>query len=123
MPVESPLRGRDDHHFGLIETLRYQPGEGCVRARRHVARMAASASHFGRVFDEMHARNLLAEVTGELPLRLRLHLDEKDKLSLGRHPFVPVAEGTIWRIAIAGSVRLDPQKPASSPQDIAARPL
>ena len=111
MPVESPLRGRNNHHFGLIETLRYEPDFGCIRADRHVARMERSAAHFGRKFDANVARSLLANISGEAPLRLRLFLDEQDRLSLTSHPFVPVPEDTIWKVAIAQSIRLEANNP------------
>lgn len=39
---------RNDHTFGLIETLRYEPGHGCIRAVRHLDRLTASALHFNR---------------------------------------------------------------------------
>jgi 4-amino-4-deoxychorismate lyase len=111
MPVESPLRGRNNQHFGLIETLRYEPDFGCIRADRHVARMETSAAHFSRKFDANNARSLLAKVSGEAPLRLRLFLDEQDRLSLTSHPFVPVPEVTIWKVAIAQSIRLEANNP------------
>ena len=107
MPVESAFRGSLGQRFGLIETLRFQPGEGCIRAERHLARIAASARYFKRNFDMTAAERLLSEVSGAKSLRLRLYLDETDHLTVTTHPFVPVAEGTFWRIAIAGSVRLD----------------
>lgn len=70
----------------LIETLRYEGG--FVRIERHLARMAASAPHFGLRFDEQAARQALARAVvpaaheGELrgPQRVRLTLDEA-----GRH--------------------------------------
>lgn len=111
MPVESPLRGRNDQRFGLIETLRFEPGLGCIRAERHVARMEKSAAHFGRDFDANTAHNLLAAIAAEAPLRLRLYLDEQDRLSLSSHPFAPAPEGITWKVAIAQSIRLDANDP------------
>ena len=107
MPVESALRGGHDQHFGLIETLLYQPGQGCVRAERHIARMANSAQHFAREFDQEEAKILLSGLNSNSPKRVRLYLDEHGRLTMEAHPFVPIAEGSVWRIAIARSVRLD----------------
>ncbi len=57
----------------LIETLRWQPGEGFVRLERHLERMARSAACFGIPFDR--ARLVLPEGCEET-LRVRVALDE-----------------------------------------------
>jgi 4-amino-4-deoxychorismate lyase len=101
MPVESPLRSGADRTFGLIETLRYEPGHGCIRAAQHLARMAASAEKFGKAFDYDNAAARLNAVSGDTPLRVRLYLDEADSLSLTTHPFQPLAAGKTWIVAIA----------------------
>jgi 4-amino-4-deoxychorismate lyase len=101
MSVESTLRGRVDHGFGLIETLRYEPGKACIRAALHLDRMQASATHFGRAFDRTKAVRMLHEIHADTALRVRLFLDEGDKLTLTTHPFAPLAENTVWKVAIA----------------------
>lgn len=103
MPAESALRSRDDHAFGLIETLRYEPGQGCVRASRHLERLTESARHFHRTFDRNEAAQMLAEIKSEKPLRIRLFLDGEDQLTCMAHDFTPVPAGTVWNVAIAGT--------------------
>jgi 4-amino-4-deoxychorismate lyase len=100
MPVESAVRSRDDHAFGLIETLRYEPGVGCIRAARHLDRMAQSARHFQRSFVRDEAAALLA-IEAEKPLRVRLFLSGLDQLTCTAHDFAPAPEGMVWKLAIA----------------------
>lgn len=75
----------------LIETLRYDPDNGFQRIERHLARMAASAPHFGLRFDEQAARQALARAveSAKEPQRVRLTLDEA-----GRHQATAVPLGT-----------------------------
>lgn len=101
MPVENPVRDSLGRRFGLIETLRWEPGNGAVRATRHLDRMQASAMHFGKAFDRSEAEALLEQVKASSLLRLRLLLDENGQLSLTRHIFVPLPEGAAWTVAIA----------------------
>lgn len=106
MPVESTVRRRDDHTFGLIETLRYEPAIGCVLAKRHLDRMADSARHFQRAFDRTDAARMLGEVKSDMPLRVRLFLDQQDTLTCTKHDFTQMQQGTVWNVAIA-ETRLD----------------
>ncbi len=101
MSVESTLRSRVDHSFGLIETLRYEPGKACIRAAQHLDRMQASATHFGRAFDRSKAEQILHAIHADTFLRVRLLLDESDALTQITHPFVPSAENAVWKVAIA----------------------
>lgn len=101
MPVENEVRGSLGSRFGLIETLRWEPGSGAVRADRHVARMQISAVHFGKAFDRNEAENLLDSISAETALRLRLLLDDDDKLSLTSHPFQPLSADAVWKVRIA----------------------
>jgi len=75
----------------LIETLRHD-GTGFQRIEHHLARMAASAPHFGLSFDEQAARQALARAVepaaGQEPQRVRLTLDEA-----GRHQATAVPMG------------------------------
>ena len=103
MSVESPLRSGADQHFGLIETLRYEPTLGCVRVQMHLARMAASARQFGKLFDQKQAATKLDAIQSVTPLRVRLFLGEDDDLSLTTHAFLPVSHGKVWTVAIAAT--------------------
>jgi 4-amino-4-deoxychorismate lyase len=101
MPAESAVRSRNDHAFGLIETLRYEPEHGCIRAVRHLDRLTDSARRFNRAFNRTEAERLLESVAADKPLRVRLFLDEQDRLTCKTHDFTPVPEGAVWKVAIA----------------------
>ncbi len=66
--VASPRR------FDLIETMRFDPEGGLARLDRHLARMAASAEHFGFAFDRHAARNDLQAATFRLREAARVRL-------------------------------------------------
>ena len=72
--------------LALIETLRWQPGEGFVRLERHLARMAASAALFAIPFDR--ARLVLPDGDAEA-LRVRLTLDEDGTFRATAAPLGP----------------------------------
>jgi 4-amino-4-deoxychorismate lyase len=101
MSVESPLRSGTDRPLSLIETLRFDPAHGCIRADLHLARMAASAQHFGKKFDLDTATRELHNIKSDTQLRVRLYLDEQDMLTLTANPFVPIRSGQSWTVAIA----------------------
>ncbi|WP_339855311.1 aminotransferase class IV family protein [Roseovarius nubinhibens] len=97
--MESPLCPPDDPGFRLIETLRWEPGQGAREAARHLARLARSAQAFGI---EVHgAAEALAGVVGDAPLRLRLTVDAAGRAEVTSAPYVPVPEGTVWRVGLA----------------------
>lgn len=101
MPVESTVCSRSNHTFGLIETMRYEPGQGCVRAGLHLDRLASSARHFQRNFFPHEAASLLSNIASDTLLRVRLFLDPQDNLTSTTHPFTPIPDGTVWKLAIA----------------------
>lgn len=111
MSSQSTFRSWSDQPLSLIETLRYTPGEGCIRAERHLARMKNSAEHFGKKLEISQAKSLLQAIDSNDYLRVRLLLDSKDELSLETHPFVAVTANTVWRVAIAEFVALNSHDP------------
>lgn len=110
MLAENAVCGSLDRRIGLIETLRFDPAAGAVRAALHLARMQASAMHFGKIFHLEQAERMLAAVAAGQPLRLRLLLDDDDRLSLATHPFQPVQQGAVWTVRIA-TTRLSSNDP------------
>lgn len=56
----------------MIETMRWEPTQGAVRASLHLDRLAASAEHFGVPFDREQAEARLALIDADRALRLRL---------------------------------------------------
>lgn len=101
MPAQNPLRDSNRRRFGLIETLRWEPSGGAIRASRHLDRMQASAAHFGKAFDRSEAERLLESVTAETTLRVRLLLDDDDRLGLTSHAFQPLQDDPFWTVKIA----------------------
>lgn len=110
MSIEGPLRSRDDKRLALIETLRYEPGVGCIRVERHLERMTNSAKALGKQFDFEHAAHDLRAIGASIPLRVRLFLDHENRLTLETFPFTPLTPQTVWRVAIAAT-KLDADNP------------
>ncbi|WP_064694348.1 aminotransferase class IV family protein [Rhizobium aegyptiacum] len=94
--------------FSLIETLRWQPGEGFIRLRLHLARLSRSARRLG--FPQpLGAAAKLDETVREAmgPLRIRMTFDAQGRIEVTSAPFVPLAPDTIWTVRLAAT-RLDP---------------
>jgi para-aminobenzoate synthetase/4-amino-4-deoxychorismate lyase len=63
--------------FELLETMRYEPGEGVRHVDRHLARLLASADHFGFAADELTVREAIEKAIAsapDRPCRVRLML-------------------------------------------------
>jgi len=105
MPSESALRDIARSGIGLIETFRWEPDSGFLRLDRHLARMARSAAALGLSFSPEAADRALSDVEGTSAFRVRLELSADGQIKLATAPFVPLAEGTAWRIRI-GRTRL-----------------
>ncbi len=110
MSIEGPLRSGQHQPLSLIETLRYEPGIGCIRAERHIERMTNSALALGKQFDFERAARDLRAIGASTPLRVRLFLDEQDRLTCTTFPFTPTPTGTICCVAIAAT-KLDAGNP------------
>jgi 4-amino-4-deoxychorismate lyase len=111
MPAEGTLRDGTAAGFELIETLRWEAGEGLVRLDRHLQRLYASAHALGFAADPEAIGAALRECEGErVPLRVRLTLAEDGKVSGTTAPFEPLPADAIWTLRIA-STRLDADDP------------
>ncbi len=111
MPSESAVRDGNSPGFELIETLRWEPGEGFVRLDRHLARLYASAHALGFAADPEAVGEALRECKGErVPLRVRLTLARGGKANATTAPFEPLAPGAVWTLRIA-QTRLDESDP------------
>ena len=79
--------------IGLIETLRWTPGEGFGRLDRHLARMAHSAGAFALPFEPAQAREALrravAGATAAMRVRLQLNEDGACDASSAALPLSP----------------------------------
>ncbi|WP_042119333.1 aminotransferase class IV family protein [Rhizobium etli] len=88
--------------FSLIETLRWQPGEGFIRLRLHLARLFRSARRLGFPQPTDAQRKLEAAVAGAGgPLRVRLIFDLQGEIEVTSAPFFPLAPETVWKVRIA----------------------
>ncbi len=111
MPAEGALRDGTAAGFELIETLRWEPGEGFVRLARHLARLAASAEALGFVHDRKLVEQALCECAGgRKPLRMRLTLAEGGEAKATAVPFEPLPSDAVWTLRIARA-RLDADDP------------
>ncbi|MBY4629713.1 aminotransferase class IV family protein [Rhizobium croatiense] len=93
--------------FSLIETLRWQPGDGFIRLRLHLARLSRSARRLGFPQPIEAAAKLEDAVAGCAgPLRIRLTFDAQGRIEVTRAAFVPLAPETVWTVRLA-ETRLD----------------
>jgi 4-amino-4-deoxychorismate lyase len=107
MSPEGAVRDGDGAGFELIETLRWEPGEGFVRLDRHLRRLYASAHALGFAADPEIVGEALRECRGErVPLRVRLTLAQDGKAKASTAPFEPLPADTVWTLRTA-EARLD----------------
>lgn len=87
--------------FRLLETMRYDPGQGITLESLHRDRMQASADYFDFVFSDRRWSDCLAGLTGNEPLRVRLLLSEDGQMELQQAPLV-LADGEL-RLRLASA--------------------
>ena len=87
--------------FSLIETMRWQPGDGFLRIDQHLRRLARSADalRFRQPQDALASLN--AAVEGDQPLRVRLTMSFRGRIDVTTAPFQPQPEDAVWRLRIA----------------------
>jgi para-aminobenzoate synthetase/4-amino-4-deoxychorismate lyase len=102
-----------DPPFELIETIRFEKGEGFHLLERHFARLQASAAHFGYPFsrDAVLAALEAEAARVEAPVALvRLLLAEDGAITVTSSPITLPTKETVWRFAISDR-RLDENDP------------
>ena len=87
--------------FSLIETLRWQPDAGFLRLDQHLRRLSRSADALGFRQPQDAKGKLEKEVSGDVPLRVRLVMTYRGKMEVTSSPFEPVPEETVWRLKVA----------------------
>ncbi|MFF0921739.1 aminotransferase class IV family protein [Rhizobium leguminosarum] len=88
--------------FSLIETLRWQPGEGFIRLRLHLARLSRSARRLGFPQPIEAVAKLDEAVAGAAgPLRIRLTFDAQGRIEVTSAAFVPLEPDAIWTVRLA----------------------
>lgn len=97
--------------FSLIETMRYEPENGIVRERLHLARLQRSASRLGFKGADK-AKGELAKALQDAGqfLRVRMTLSAEGELAITTAAFTPLAEDTVWKVRVA-SHRLNSRDP------------
>jgi len=107
MSAEGALRDGTAAGFELIETMRWEPGQGFARLDRHLQRLYASAHALGFAADTEAIGDTLRACRGErVPLRVRLTLAQDGKANATTAPFEPLAKDAVWTLRIA-STRID----------------
>jgi para-aminobenzoate synthetase/4-amino-4-deoxychorismate lyase len=115
---EARLKGRVltdlESDYELFETFRWASGQGFVRLRPHLDRLAASARRLRFAFDRIQAEDALERLgrtwTGEADdLRVRLALSRPGKITI-THARAPPAPAEALRVGLA-EPRLDPGDP------------
>jgi para-aminobenzoate synthetase/4-amino-4-deoxychorismate lyase len=99
--------------FDLIETLRFEAGEGYFLLEEHLARLAASAERFGFDCDIAEVKAaLLAHAAGlnGAYWRVRLTLDARGRIDITATPMEPPGPGAVMRFAIA-ETRMNSRNP------------
>ncbi len=97
--------------FTLIETFRYEPGQGVLRIDQHMKRLARSADAL-RFRQPANARRKLEEHLKDAaePLRVRMTLTQKGEIAIASTPFTPLAQETVWTLRVA-KTRIDSADP------------
>ena len=90
--------------FRLIETLRWRASEGYALLERHLARLAASAAHFGFACDlgEVRARlTARGETFASDDMRVRLTLGEEGDIEIEATPLPKADPNAVLRYALS----------------------
>lgn len=87
--------------FSLIETMRWQPGDGFVRVEQHLRRLSRSADALGFRQPQDPLGKLKAAAEGETPLRVRLTMNFRGKIEVTATPFQEQPQDTVWKLRIA----------------------
>ena len=67
----------------------------------NMARMERSAAYFDMNFDQNHAQALIDQVTGEIPLKVRLLLHQHGQLDLECAPLRPLSGVAVLQLKLA----------------------
>jgi para-aminobenzoate synthetase/4-amino-4-deoxychorismate lyase len=102
-----------DTPFELIETLRYETGRGFHLLERHLARLQASAHHFGYPFSReavLAALDAEAQRIGTSVALVRLLLAEDGTITVTSREITLPTKDTVWRFVISDQ-RIDEKEP------------
>lgn len=108
MSAQGAVRDGAGAGFELIETMRWEPGQGFLRFERHLARLYGSARELGFSYDpEKIGEVLKSAVTAtDKALRTRLVLSLDGAVEAMAQPYEPLPPHKVWNLRIART-RLD----------------
>src|SRR5262249_1832979 len=88
--------------LGLLETLRFAPRDGLIRADQHLARLERSARRFGIPIHAAAARRSLNQCVSDCgsDARVRLRLEESGSVNVAVDQLAQI-EQRAWRVAIS----------------------
>ena len=103
MSAEGALRDGNTADFDLIETMRWEPGQGFLRFERHLSRLYGSAEELGFACDPQRVGEVLANTVGaqQTALRTRLVLQRDGEVTASGQPYEPLAADKVWRLQLA----------------------
>lgn len=85
--------------FRLLETIGWDPRAGAVLFNRHMARLEASANHFGFDLDLIRIRMAIADIEADDPSRLRLLAAPDGTFELEVRPLAPAPDEK-WEVPV-----------------------
>jgi 4-amino-4-deoxychorismate lyase len=88
--------------------MRWEPGAGFVRFKRHLARLYGSAAELGFACDPKRVGEALTHAVGRagVPLRARLVLSHDGGVAASAQPYEPLHADRVWKLRLART-RLD----------------
>jgi len=99
--MEDPVRDRPPADLKVIETMRWDRGQGFARLDRHLARCAATCTEFGIPFDAGAVRAALhCAATGQ-HMRVRLTIDLNGHIAVSAAEISGAPPADPWRIALS----------------------
>ncbi|MBZ4021353.1 hypothetical protein CKO11_02610 [Rhodobacter sp. TJ_12] len=96
---QGSLRARAPAGLHLIETMRWEPGQGVALLLGHMARLAEGCAALGINCDMWRVEQMIDAVTGAEPLRLRLTVGLDGSADLTQAPLP--APKPMWRVGLA----------------------
>ena len=99
--MEDPVRDRPPADLKVIETMRWDRGQGFARLDRHLARCAATCEQFGIPFDAKAVRAALDSAATGAHMRVRLTIDLNGHIAVSATAIPAERPPEPWRIALS----------------------
>lgn len=99
--IKASLLTTPEPSFSVLESLLWTPSDACALQEMHMARMAQSAAYFDIHFDHKKAQRLIAEVSGDVPLKVRLLLHKNGQLEVESAPLRSRSSASVLQVKLA----------------------